>query len=473
MKKEKKMKKEKLVVGLFLGVIIVALVTSTVGSVSAAGCGHLEQEFYDKCGEIRSNAAKENCERHSGYSGCALDVVGCRLSPWTCYNQYWCDKPGYEGCIKQHVSEYTSCLERCNSEFCARGPEEYWQALGRLKDCGKNCYNSFEEGTIQCKNQACSAYCIAQGSTGGKWVKYRGDACECEEVWEEEVWEEEDGDEASKGLRVTASPPDESCKKECKKIFGGRKNVEITEIGGIYPNCRCVADYRDELGRLTKTEIIEGDKKTIWTFNPCTGELIRRETISLLEERKKIMKKLGYKYTEEQIDKMLDDKEITTWFNDLMKDIKTETRWWHLQFWYQHILAIFDHGFSGNSADFVDTYQFGRCGDSMLWLENRLAEKLDLPVDATVRQQAMLSITGETGIADHTALLIRPAGITNSDWKEIVQTITAKSGEEGLSKDDIKQLEPKLLNARVLDPYFKKSRTLEEFIKKWPTIRIS
>ena len=113
----------------------------------------------------------------------------------------------------------------------------------------------------------------------------------------------------------------------------------------------------------------------------------------------------------------------------------------------------------------------------MLWLENRLANKLNLPVDTTARQQAMLSITREGTILDHTSILIRPKGISNAEWTDIVQTLRTKSsggkGEGGLDKADIKQLDPRLLNARVLDPYYKETCTLEEFIEGWPTTRIS
>jgi hypothetical protein len=283
---------------------------------------------------------------------------------------------------------------------------------------------------------------------------------------------------ASSSSIIDEKVPQKSCEVECKRLFGGKKNVEILESSGTYPNCRCLVEYKDNFGRITKIEeFIKGDTKTTYTYNPRTGDLIKKDTISVPEEKEKLRERLGDIYTEEEIDKMLDDKEIIPWFDDQMKDIQTETRLWHPQFWWQHILAIFDHGFSGNSADFVDTYKFGRCGDSMLWLEDRLAEKLHLPGDLNERQQAMLTITVEFRIAnyliaDHTALLIRPKGITNSDWKEIVQTINAEAGEEGLSKDDIKQLAPTLLNARVLDPYFRESRTVEEFIKKWPTIKI-
>lgn len=64
-----------------LGVIVIVLLTSAIGTVSAEDCEQLEKEFCDKCGEIIANAANENCERHNKYSGCALDTAGCWLSP--------------------------------------------------------------------------------------------------------------------------------------------------------------------------------------------------------------------------------------------------------------------------------------------------------------------------------------------------------------------------------------------------------
>ena len=179
-------------------------------------------------------------------------------------------------------------------------------------------------------------------------------------------------------------------------------------------------------------------------------------------------------YTEDEIDKLLDDKVIIPWFRDQTKDIKTETSF-GLTFLWQHLVAFLKDGFSGNSPDFVDKHKYGRCGHSMVWLENHLAKKLGMSEDSKERQQAMLSITGEKYyIFDHTALLIRPKGITNSEWANIVQTLVAKSlKKEGLKKADIRQLNPRLLNARVLDPYYKKTRTVEEFIKDRSTIRIS
>lgn len=448
-------------------IMIASIMVVMVGSVTAANCEQLREE----CREIFEadcEAAKDyNCERFGGiYSGCALDVVCGTGHCSYAYADPWCNMPGYVECANPIMEEYMKCLKQCNEDAPAREGERYNARMKRLGDCGSHCWEEAKQKLIACRKEACEAYCREQGSSGGAVVK---GVCKCDVSLT-----------PTPTVTFTPTPTpraSNSCDEECKKLFGSRADVEIIESGGTYPNCRCVVDYRDTLGRLTKTVIIEVDIKTTYIFNPKTEELIRKETISLSEEREKIRKELGYKYTEDQIDKMLDDKEITAWFDGLMKDIKTETRIWYLGFWWQHFLAVLDHGFSGNSADFVDTYKFGRCGDSMLWLENRLANKLDLPADTTARQQAMLSITREGTILDHTSILIRPKGISNSEWADIVQTLNTKSsgekGKGGLDKADIKQLDPRLLSARVIDPYYKKTYTLEEFIEGWPTIRIS
>ena len=94
-------------------------------------------------------------------------------------------------------------------------------------------------------------------------------------------------------------------------------------------------------------------------------------------ERERIRQSLGYKYDEEQIDAMLDDAVIEKWFQTRTQNIITKTSITHAQFWWQHIVALWDHGYD-NSADFVDTYNFGRCGDSMLWLKRNLTADLKL-----------------------------------------------------------------------------------------------
>ena len=145
---------------------------------------------------------------------------------------------------------------------------------------------------------------------------------------------------ASQSTIIDEKVPQKSCEEECKRLFGGKKNVEILESSGTYPNCRCLAEYKDDFGRTTKIEEIKGNTKTTYTYNPITGDLIKKDTISLSEEKEKIREKFGDIYIEEEIDKMLDDKEIIPWFDDQMKDIQTETRLWHPQFWWQHIYTL-------------------------------------------------------------------------------------------------------------------------------------
>ncbi len=278
--------------------------------------------------------------------------------------------------------------------------------------------------------------------------------------------------DSDESLSTTGATEKTTCKQECQRLYGSKKGAKIIETGGKYPACNCQVDYVDSGGNVIKTINQAGDKVTTYIFDPASGQLLTKNTISKEQERQRIREKLGYKYTEEQIDKLLNDKKMQAWFSEQMQGIKTETRLWHPNFWWQHLVALLDHGFTGSDSDFVDVHQYGRCGDSMIWLENQLAEKLKLSDDTTERQQAMVSITGEKG-ADHTSLMIRPIGMTNEEWGEIITELNAKSGQGGLTKKDIEAINPALLQARVLDPYFKKVRTVEDFIAGWSTIRIS
>ncbi len=273
---------------------------------------------------------------------------------------------------------------------------------------------------------------------------------------------------------ATVKPTGRTCEQECKRLTAGGKYDEVLEAKGTYPDCRCTVDNKDKDNRLTQTILQNGDKRTIFTFDPKTGAMIKKETISIMAVRERIRKQLGYKYDEDQIDRMLADDVIEKWFADKMKNIKTATSLTDPQFWYQHFVAWLDHGY-GNSTDFVDTYNFGRCGDSMMWLEEQITASLKLNGKRDKKSEAVLSITGEkyNNTLNHTSLFVRPPGYSNIAWADTVNELIAKTRQGGLTEADIKAIDPALLDAKVLDPYFRKTTTVREFIKGWSVIKIS
>lgn len=268
--------------------------------------------------------------------------------------------------------------------------------------------------------------------------------------------------------------PDNDCIRFCAKLTRGGIYDEVLKAEGVYPDCRCTVDNKDDSNRLTQTVSQNGDLRTTYTYDPNTGLLMTKNTISIMAEKERIRALLGYKYNEEQIDVLLSNEAIGRWFEDKMSDIKTNASILTPAFWWQHIVALWDHGY-GNSADFVDTYNFGRCGDSMEWLERNLAGELKLNGKRDKKSEAMLSVTGEKygNILNHTALIVRPVGYSNLEWGEVVQELMDKTRGGGLNKNDLLNLDPRLLDAKVLDPYFKKTTTVREFIKGWSVIKIS
>jgi len=281
-------------------------------------------------------------------------------------------------------------------------------------------------------------------------------------------------------LAAPASP--RSCVDECNKFLRGKPNAGVISASGEYPKCQCQIDVRDGTDRLTQTISVDGSIETTLTFDPNTGELITKTVFDRQAEAERIRQRLGYRYTEAQIEALLASDKIDSWFREQVKDIDTRTSWLDPQFWWQHLVAVFDHGFDGNSADFVDTYRFGRCGDSMQWLERNLAGYLHLgddPDQPGQKHEAILSITGERwgNTLNHTSLIIRPAGFTNAEWDDIVKELKARSGgsedNPGIPPPQLTGIDPRLLDAKVLDPYKKQITTVREFIKGWSYIRIS
>jgi len=273
-----------------------------------------------------------------------------------------------------------------------------------------------------------------------------------------------------------------NCIDECNKYLRGKKNAVVLEAKGTYPKCECQIDVKDDHNRLTNTIYVSGDDETTYVFDPDSGRLIKKTRFNRREELERIRIRLGYRYTQEEIDKMLDPDKIEQWFQNQIKNIETETSMLHPQFWWQHVVAIFDHGFNGNSAEFVDTYQFGRCGDSMQWLERNMLGHMNIgndPDKPGQKHESILSITGEkySNLLNHTSVMVRPPGVSNLEWDQIVKELKKLSGgaksNPGIEPNKLQNIDPRLLDAKVLDPYKKEVTTVREFIKGWSYIRIS
>lgn len=271
------------------------------------------------------------------------------------------------------------------------------------------------------------------------------------------------------------------CTDVCAKYLRGRNNATVVSANGNPPDCTCQIDVQQG-GEVSQTIKVEGPIETTYTFDPATGALLSRQIINRQDEIERIRQRLGYRYTEAQIDELLAPEKVEAWFHQQMSPIETSTNMLNPQFWWQHVVAILDHGFNGNSADFVDVHNFGRCGDSMQWLERNLSSEMHLgdnPDEPGQKHEAMLSITGEkfSNLLNHTSLLIRPAGISNMEWEDIVTELKQLSGgaegNPGIVPTKLDRVDPRLLDAKVLDPYKKEITTVREFIKGWSYIRIS
>ncbi len=399
-----------------------------------------------------------------------------------------------DNCPKGYVFNSNSGVG-CQQENCGSIPGAHYSYVGYCI-CGSS--GSINENPDD-PNKACGYDNGYSGCPGCVYACVHADE-ECPEVFggagerafpddnrfPVETFATRETAEESRSETVSAQTPDltsllsaptqtgRTCERECRKLLRGGEFDTVLESSGTYPDCHCVVDNKDKNNQVTQTVRMDGDIRTIYTFDPATGDLIKKDTISMNAERERIRQLLGFKYDEETIDAMLADDKITQWFNDKMIGIETSASYSTPAFWWQHMLALWDHGYE-NSADFVDTYHFGRCGDSMQWLEREITGDLGLTGKNDNKSEAVLSITGEkyNNALNHTALIIRPAGYSNIEWADLVTELTEKTRAGGLTDIDINSIDPRLLDAKVLDPYYKKQTTLREFIRGWSVIKIS
>lgn len=217
----------------WFGAILLMLLMISI-QVEAETCKELEDKCWNKCTDISSNAVKENC-KGNGYSGCALDIIGCRghFCDYV-YVQKWFNISGYKDCTDPAISEYYNCVEYCNPKFRAR--TSYGEGLEILRECPKKCNEDFDTKWLECKNKACNSDCQRQGSSGGKWVRYSGklgwDSCECEGIpvplvpTQEEINEFENKPlEKDKPEVVDIGTVEESLKKEDDGIDNASKEL--------------------------------------------------------------------------------------------------------------------------------------------------------------------------------------------------------------------------------------------------------
>lgn len=80
------------------------------------------------------------------------------------------------------------------------------------------------------------------------------------------------------------SPSEKSCDEKCKEIFGNAKNMEITEISGTHPKCRCEADWKDIYGKVIKTVKVVGNVKTTYIFDPKRDYRLSRTEVTTISE---------------------------------------------------------------------------------------------------------------------------------------------------------------------------------------------
>lgn len=263
---------------------------------------------------------------------------------------------------------------------------------------------------------------------------------------------------------------DAKCKASCTKFYGHLEGAEILSSGMQNGKCECIVDIKDEKDRVMQSIKAVDEVVTTYTFDK-RGKLLDKKVVDKVAEKEAVRKAQQNKYSEQEIDKLLKDEEIVDWFEEKMKGISTETKVWHPKFWWQHAKSLKDLGMEDN-ASFVYENGHGRCGESMNWLEQELQKKINL--EDGKKEEAMISITGEKygGMLNHVGLIIRPEGLSNEEWNDFVLELRAgatgdKKKTKGISVRDMKTMDERILKARVLDPYFKKTSTVEEFMEGW------
>lgn len=130
------------------------------------------KRLFERCSRARESCSRQNCDLHNGYSGCAVDCVGCfdMTISYALNEERWSLHPSYGACVVPLIEGYISQVESIQADYVSRSID-----YGQQSESERAVRDIVSEGLKACEQSACQAKCADLGTTGG----FQGWDCVC------------------------------------------------------------------------------------------------------------------------------------------------------------------------------------------------------------------------------------------------------------------------------------------------------
>lgn len=122
------------------------------------------QRISDRCAEALAQCNRQNCDLHNGYSGCAMDCVGC-FGPtmgWAFAPERWEMHPSFGACVLPIIEGYVAEVESIQASYLSRTINVYQQS-----ESERAVRDIVSEALVRCERTACETRCSDLGVGGG------------------------------------------------------------------------------------------------------------------------------------------------------------------------------------------------------------------------------------------------------------------------------------------------------------------
>ncbi len=153
-----------LVLSLILFAILLPTTALAEDPSSALNLDAEAQRIHDRCAEALANCNQQNCDQHNGYSGCAVDCIGC-FGPtvsWALNAERWEMHPSFGTCVLPLIEGYVAEVEAIQADYVSRAINVYQQA-----EAERAVRDIVSEAMPRCEQEACQAHCADLGVQGG------------------------------------------------------------------------------------------------------------------------------------------------------------------------------------------------------------------------------------------------------------------------------------------------------------------